>query len=290
MIDNRSPMFAYTCNMNIAFGNPAGNPADLLEDKSSSRFQAAMHTLKQQVKNIPVEYEELMLAIALGDVDKIRDGLCDIVVFALGAFHKLGLDADDDMRAVLDGVMSRFCHTEQDVLATAAKWANLGVKDVVAGGAYPRAFLKCSKDTTSKTGEFIPAGKFLKSVNTREPVFTPIAPNAQEDLPLETSEAEAVVPPRRFMGQQLEQQAQQAPNGVNTAQVTPPETALQVMADMARDRLYHKSAAEAWERVRATALELFTQELDKMTMEERAEILLGVKALRVNAELTVQQQ
>jgi hypothetical protein len=194
MATTPSPMFAYVKRMNEAFGNPAGNPEDfdgmpdLLQGGMMHYDEAAWSRLQKQCENIGGsiattpeghagghingEVRELLLAIARRDVLGVRDGLCDIMVFALGAFHFMGYDADADMQAVLDGVMTRFSHTPEELAQTVKKWADLDVHGL-AEGQFPAVIFRSDRDQTSKTGEFIPNGKFLKSASYREPVFPP---------------------------------------------------------------------------------------------------------------------
>jgi hypothetical protein len=163
---DRSLMFQYVKNMNEAFGNPEGSPHYINWER-----------LRSQCKNIKSEQEEAMSAIALNNVDEVRDALCDIMVFTLGAYHFMGLEADDDMVAVLDGVMTRFCATQQELDDTADKYAKLGV-DYTVHGAFPRVYLKSARNHSAEgaTDEY-PKGKFLKSVGYRLAVLPPLPEN-----------------------------------------------------------------------------------------------------------------
>lgn len=70
--------------MNIAYGKPAFPAGVIYWDK-----------LKSQCRNIQDEHDELLAAIAKGDRIEIRDALCDIMVFALGACHFLDQDISE---------------------------------------------------------------------------------------------------------------------------------------------------------------------------------------------------
>jgi hypothetical protein len=192
MAHPRSPMFDYVKRMNEAFGNRAGCPEDfdpITAADGSGVFhdEPSWARLKRQCENIGGkldnnleqgdghingEVKELLLAIERRDVLGVRDGLCDIMVFALGAFHFMGYDADADMQAVLDGVMTRFSRTQAELVDTVEKWTRLGVTGK-AEGAFPCVIYRSDRDQTSSQGEFIPAGKFLKSASYTEPVFPP---------------------------------------------------------------------------------------------------------------------
>ena len=155
-------MFALVKNMNTAFGNAEGDPKNINWER-----------LENQVRNIHDEYDETTTALAARNLEQVRDGLCDIIVFALGAFHFVGIDADADMKAVIDGVMTRFCKDQAELDATKAKYAALEV-DFYVEGNFPTMCLKSSKDQKDKNGDNLPKGKFLKSVGFKEPVFVPI--------------------------------------------------------------------------------------------------------------------
>lgn len=165
-IDTRSS-FQQVADMNNAFGNPQGNYHRINGNK-----------LQSQCKNIVKEYEELMTALGEGNLYKIRDALCDIQVFAMGAQHLMGVDGDRDMRSVVDAVMTRFCTTPERLSASQAHFRSLGVEFYVEG-EYPQVCLKSSKDqgyTEGNPNPEYPKGKFLKAVGYTEPTFYEPAP------------------------------------------------------------------------------------------------------------------
>lgn len=171
--------FKLVTEMNIAFGNPKGNPKDIDWIK-----------VRSQCKNIGHEYIELLKALGLdpaclenilGSIERnthmavfnqevnlkqVRDSLCDINVFSYGAHHFLGINADADMQAVIEGVMSRFVKDDEDKAATIAKHAAKGVTEVYFEGTYPKMIMKSKIDQPDA-----PRGKFMKSASYREPVF-----------------------------------------------------------------------------------------------------------------------
>ncbi|TAL65653.1 MAG: hypothetical protein EPN79_10745 [Burkholderiaceae bacterium] len=178
--------FQRVAAMNTAFGNPRGNASNIDFDR-----------VRKQVLNIPDEFGEL--AVALGadpdlikqavnslklvaakavkpvDVHGVRDALCDMHVFGYGGHHLMGLDADADMNAVLDGVMTRFIKDEADKQATIAKHADKGVTHVYFEGEYPTMVMKSASDQPDA-----PKGKFLKSASYTEPVFAPVPASNHE--------------------------------------------------------------------------------------------------------------
>jgi hypothetical protein len=156
-------MFELVSMMNVAFGNPQGNPLDY----ETPYNETAWARLESQCKNIKSELKELYDAINARDVLAIRDALCDINVFSLGAHHFMGYDANRDMQSVIDGVMTRFCKDEVELEATKTKYDALGVRYVVEG-VFPTVCLKSSEDQLMPE---YPKGKFLKSAGYSQPVF-----------------------------------------------------------------------------------------------------------------------
>lgn len=152
-------MFDRVSEMNTAFGNPKGDPGNINWER-----------LEKQCRNILDEYNELMEALAERSLDEVRDALCDINVFSLGAHHFMGIDANEDMDAVIDGVLTRFCQNKEDFDATCAKYDALDV-DYYVEGEYPNVCLKSVYDQVDKNGENYPKGKFLKSVSYAQTVF-----------------------------------------------------------------------------------------------------------------------
>lgn len=165
--------------MNDAFGNGKGNPQSIDLDR-----------IRSQTRNILDEFCEVQMALgaskeavqALRDaakgiryseevnLDEVRDGLCDIHVFAYGAHHLMGIDADRDMNSVVDGVMTRFIKDEADKQTTIAKHAAKGVTEVYFEGEYPVMVMKSAVDQPDA-----PKGKFMKSASYSEPVFHKVA-------------------------------------------------------------------------------------------------------------------
>lgn len=178
-----SSNFERVSEMNTAFGNPKADTQAV-----------SLNRLRKQCSNIPDEVGELFIALG-GDpnqikaivdnlkltlryptnpvnVDQVRDSLCDIHVFAYGAHHFMGINADQDMDDVVDGVMTRFIKDEADLEATTEKHAAKGVTDVYLEGNYPTAVLKSAKDQPDA-----PQGKFLKSASYKDTVFVPVDVN-----------------------------------------------------------------------------------------------------------------
>ncbi len=172
-------IFQRIAEMNEAFGNPKGDSQEIHVER-----------IRKQCLNIPDEVCELMIALgadpaimkeltgtlkkaasvsfsnARFDLEDVRDSLCDIKVFADGAYHLMGINADRDMNAVIDGVMTRFIKDEADLKATIDMHAAKGVTDVYFEGSYPKMVMKSASDQPDA-----PKGKFLKSASYQEPIF-----------------------------------------------------------------------------------------------------------------------
>lgn len=76
-------MYQDVRTMNIAYGKPKFPMGVVQWDK-----------LRSQCKNIKDEYEELVVAINKKDQIEVRDAICDILVFTLGACHFLDMDIE----------------------------------------------------------------------------------------------------------------------------------------------------------------------------------------------------
>lgn len=172
--------FSLVTHMNTAFGNPKGDPNAL-----------SIKRIRKQCLNMIDEIGELFVALGGDDdlmksavanfkwianktgnpvnMDKVRDSLTDIHVFAYGAHHLMGVNADEDMRSVIHGVMTRFVKNEADLKATIEKHAALGVTDVYTEGEYPNMIVKSDKDQPDA-----PQGKFLKSASYHEEKLYPV--------------------------------------------------------------------------------------------------------------------
>lgn len=174
-------MFDAVKKMNTAFGNPEGNPNDFLPlqmDETPVTTVKAWGRLEKQCKNIQSEYNELMKAVQDQDLEETRDALCDLLVFTLGAYHFLGINAEKDMEAVIAGVMTRFCKDEDDLRATKHKY-DLANVQYYEEGVFPTVCLKSAKDqdmygADGQVIDHLPKGKFLKSVSMKTAVFPAI--------------------------------------------------------------------------------------------------------------------
>lgn len=148
-------IFEQVTDINTKFGNPKGDFKKINIEKIHS-----------QCKNILDEYNELILAINKGDIEEIRDALCDIQVFIQGAQHMMGVNGDEDMEAVINGLKSRFIKSDKDLTETLQMHKNKGINKVYFEGEFPLMIMKSGEDQPDA-----PKGKFLKSASYSKPVF-----------------------------------------------------------------------------------------------------------------------
>lgn len=174
-----STPFQRVAEMNTAFGNPKGDAQNIDWPK-----------ILNQCKNLFDEYCELLIGLGMPaeklmelrsahqkyvvglnfdnepDVEAVRDALCDIQVFDLGAQHLMGYDGDNDMDDVVDGVMTRFIKSPEDRCRTMELHHAKGVTQVYFEGEYPKVVMKSAVDQPDA-----PKGKFLKSASYVNTVF-----------------------------------------------------------------------------------------------------------------------
>jgi len=170
--------FQQVVQMNVAFGNPVGDPHNINWDAVRSQstnildeFCELMKALgldEQTLSRLKEVRQELTLDRFTGQVHLkgTRDALCDVNVYSYGAHHKMGIDADRDLHSVVSAVMTRFIKDEQDKQATIALHAANDVTDVYFEGEFPTMVMKSGSDQPDA-----PKGKFLKSASYSEPVF-----------------------------------------------------------------------------------------------------------------------
>lgn len=173
--------YQLVAKMNEAFGNPKGDP-----------YNIDWKRLRNQCKNILDEFGELMVSLGMQkgpmqalvqhvknqlvfdmtpDLEGFRDALSDIHVFAYGAHHLAGINADRDLVSTVDGVMTRFIKDDEDLMETVSYHANKGVTDTYTLGEYPMMVLRSGSDQPDA-----PKDKFLKSSSYRTPIFYDVTP------------------------------------------------------------------------------------------------------------------
>jgi len=172
--------FKRVAAMNVAFGNPKGDPKAIDFDRIRKQslniadelgeLYSALGASPELIKKVVAELKRIAAQPTQDvDLDGVRDALCDIHVFAYGAHHLMGIDADKDMCAVVEGVMTRFVKDYNDMKATMALHTAKGVVHTYVEGEYPTAVLKSAFDQPDA-----PKGKFLKSASYQDTVFPPV--------------------------------------------------------------------------------------------------------------------
>ena len=173
-------IFQKVAAMNNAFGNPAGNPKSInLERVRTQSLNIAdeLGELFSALGSDPAIVKEAVslfkqvggFTIKDSDIDQVRDALCDITVFAMGAQHLMGVDGDADLDTVVSNVMTRFIKDDADKQATIEKHAKNGITDVYLTGEYPTMVLKSASDQSDA-----PKDKFLKSASCVNHPFKPL--------------------------------------------------------------------------------------------------------------------
>lgn len=147
--------------MNLAFGNDKG-------DKRQPNWES----IERQAKIMLSEANEVMKAVNERNFIQLIDGIGDVTTTNDGLAHITGVNGDTVLRCVFDSNMSKFCANQAEVDATIEKYAALGV-ELTVHGEFPFAYVRSAKEQ-QLNGETIPAGKFLKGINYREPDFTPV--------------------------------------------------------------------------------------------------------------------
>lgn len=133
-------------------------------------------TAEAQKKVIECEWEEFLESIANKDMTQLRDDVGDMLFTVYGMAARMGFPADLDFKAICESQYSKFDKTASDQALTAAKYDSIGVAtyyEVKTRNDGTRVWVTySSKDQTGSDKKFYPAGKWLKSVNFKEPVFT----------------------------------------------------------------------------------------------------------------------
>ena len=149
-------------------------------------------TIINQFNLIESELEEGKLAAAAGDLDGVRDAVCDIVLLAFGQQgHIEGINLDDDFKTMCAYNMTRIPQTIEEAYATVDKYTDLGIETEIKtiyldlpefqGYLYPVVCI--NKDQWDVKGNHYAPNKFVKSVNFIDAAFEPIP-----DVVIETSE------------------------------------------------------------------------------------------------------
>ncbi len=139
-------------------------------------------TVQRQFKIIEREFLELKGHVDEQDggryLEKLRDDVCDLLVTTYGMGYLLGIDVDADMVVATQALMSRFDRTPEDQSRTELKYNDLAVPTICRrvehtdGNVY--YVTVCAMDCVGTDGEKYIKGKWLKSYQFHEPVYSSI--------------------------------------------------------------------------------------------------------------------
>lgn len=103
----------------------------------------------------------------------VRDGIADVLVTTYGLAHRLGVDADADLRKVQDSNMSKFVRGDALAAGTEAERVarRLSVQVSIAETAPGVWAITSKRDQHGSDGKFYPTGKLLKPSTYFEPEF-----------------------------------------------------------------------------------------------------------------------
>lgn len=147
-----------------------------------TRTEAAFTALTLQ--SVCEESATMIAIVGLEEYGRQLNGHMETMLRAacrLGHMH--GFPIQQDLQAVIDSNFTKFDTTEDEARQTAAKYARLGVDTVYHSATYEGRQLYVTKveDATKGTdGKSYPAGKWVKSVNFQEPVYSSLVEVASE--------------------------------------------------------------------------------------------------------------
>lgn len=152
----------------------------------NAKSMSSAEQLRVQLAMIKEEFDELSEALAIyiegGDYDpsivsaawkEMRDGVADVLVTTYGLAHRMGIDADADLRKVQDSNMSKFVRGDGLAAGTEAERVarRLSVQVAIAETAPGVWAVTSKRDQHGSDGKFYPTGKLLKPSTYFEPEF-----------------------------------------------------------------------------------------------------------------------
>lgn len=188
--------------LNVLFGNPKGdlaNPnAALLRKQAMLCVEESVEALENadrtKLVNINFQAKPSNADTIPYDLVGIADAIGDILTVAYGLAHVAGFDADEVYQRVHDSNMSKFITCDEEVEPALSYYWNLGypTDSLRIEGDYPHAVIRVVQDVVIG-GKTIPAGKFLKNMNTFfEPNFYDLIPGYDDSPSVEKKVAIAI--------------------------------------------------------------------------------------------------
>lgn len=165
----------------------------MLNTLAGNNSNAGWEAIKKQLKLVQDELKELSDGIDAKDIHELRDGIADVLVTIYGLAHRAGIDADADLLEVVLSNLTKFDpEGTSDIQRTVKKYLDIGVETVQLVSPNPVGegellVTKSAYDQNGTDGKNYPKGKWLKSANFEEPVFSPLPFEVRaklEDLPV----------------------------------------------------------------------------------------------------------
>lgn len=129
-------------------------------------------------KLICSELAEVAAAIDARDIEKVRDGLGDILVLSGGASYTGGFDVVEDFKDIMISQLSRFDTNPEDAAISLKKYQDVGLpvytRTSVVGGVKYYAVIVAEDCVHPITNERLPAGKYLKAHGVKLPSLLPL--------------------------------------------------------------------------------------------------------------------
>jgi len=149
-----------------------------------NKKDASWAKLKKQATLLLHECEELVKAIEDQDFKETRDGAAD-VAFVLAGFEHMFVPLAPDLEAVVKSNLSKFDDNEENALATRKKYEDQGIKTRYEYRYIPPTarlgtfeldgyYVTYVDGQQEMNGQLVPDGKWLKSINYKEPNFQKI--------------------------------------------------------------------------------------------------------------------
>ncbi len=141
---------------------------------------ATLETAEAQKKVIACEWKEFLDSIEAKDLHTLRDDVGDMLFTVYGMAARMGYPADLDFKKICESQYSKFDRSLEDAQKTRQKYLDIGVEtyfEEKRGNDDTLYFVTYSAmDQMGSDNKHYPAGKWLKSVNFKEPEFTPWQP------------------------------------------------------------------------------------------------------------------
>lgn len=145
----------------------------------NAKSMSSAEALRVQLAMIKEEFEELSEALEIyiqsegSYLTDVRDGIADVLVTTYGLAHRIGIDADADLRAVQDSNMSKFIRGGIDRANREAREISDRLTiNTIASETQPGLWaITSASDQVGYDGKDYPKGKLLKPASYQQPQF-----------------------------------------------------------------------------------------------------------------------